>query len=118
MPSSKTIFLGIKGSVIALDPATGRPLWTVHLRGSSFVNVVLDGDKLYAATQGEVYCLDPATGAERWHNELKGYGRGLVTIASETMTPGTLLTLMEQIQRDESAAAGAAAAGSATVVST
>ena len=109
MPSSKVIYVGIKGSVVALEAATGRQLWATHLVGQGFVNVVLDGAKLYATSYGEIFCLDPKTGNGLWHNELKGFGRGLATIASETITPGTLVSLVEEIQRQEAAAASAAA---------
>jgi outer membrane protein assembly factor BamB len=110
MPQSSAIYLGIKGSVIALDTTTGQPLWTTHLKGSDFVNVVLDGDNLYAATHGEVFCLDPKTGAARWHNPLRGFGLGLVSIATESIPPGALLTLLAEKQRQETAARRASAA--------
>jgi outer membrane protein assembly factor BamB len=111
MPQSQTIYLGIKGSVIALDASTGRALWTTHLKGSDFVNVVLDGDNLYAATYGEIFCLDPQTGDGRWHNPLKGFGLGLVSIATESIAPGALLTVLAEKQRQEAAARKASAAG-------
>ena len=113
MPSSKVIYLGIKGSVIALDSSTGQQLWATHLKGGDFVNVVLDGDKLYAATYGEIFCLDPATGAGKWHNPLKGFGLGLVSIATETINPGALLQVLEEKRRRDAAAAQSAATTSA-----
>ena len=108
MTSSKVIYLGIKGSVIALDAATGRQLWATHLKSVGFVNVVLDGDKLYAATYGEIFCLDPKTGAGLWHNPLKGFGLGLISIAGESITPSSLLNMVEEIHRQEEAANSAA----------
>jgi outer membrane protein assembly factor BamB len=111
MPHSKNIYLGIKGSVIALDAASGRQLWAAHLKGSSFVHVVLDGDNLYAATYGEIFCLDPKTGEGRWHNPLKGYGLGLVSIAAESIPSSALLTLVaEKRRRDAEAAASSSSA--------
>jgi len=117
MPSSKVIYLGIKGSVLALDAATGQQLWATHLKGSTFVHVVLDGDKLYAATYGEIFCLDPRTGAGLWHNPLKGFGLGLVSIAAETISPGSLLNLVEEIHRQEEAANSAAQTSTMSVAS-
>ncbi|MDB6020951.1 MAG: hypothetical protein JWQ04_808 [Pedosphaera sp.] len=81
MQNNDLIFVGIKGTAIALHRASGQIVWQTHLRGSGFVNLVLEGDNLYATAQGEVFCLDPATGAGRWNNELKGYGWGLASIA-------------------------------------
>jgi outer membrane protein assembly factor BamB len=115
MPHSKTIYLGIKGSVVAVDAASGQQLWAAHLKGHEFVNVVLDGDNLYAATHGEIFCLDPKTGERRWHNPLKGFGWGLVSIAAESISPSALLSLVAEKRRREAqaAAASTAAAGAA-----
>jgi len=107
MPRSKTIYLGVKGSVVAIDAGTGRQLWATDLKGDGFVNVVLDGENLYAATKGEIFCLDPATGDGRWHNPLKGFGLGLVSIATETVSPNALLTLFAQKRRQDEQAAAA-----------
>ena len=54
------------------------------MKGSDFVNVVLDGNQLYATTKGEIFCLDTATGQPRWHNKLTGMGTGLIVIATPT----------------------------------
>ncbi len=101
MPHSNIIYLGIKGSVIALNAATGEQLWTVHLKSCDFVHVVLDGDNLYAATQGEIFCLDPKTGVGRWQNKLKGFGLGLVSIAGEGITPSPPLIQAEEKRRQD-----------------
>jgi outer membrane protein assembly factor BamB len=114
MARSKTIYLGIKGSVLALDPATGNQLWATHLKGSDFVHVVLDGDHLYAATHGEIFCLDPKTGEGRWHNPLKGFGWGLVSIATENSAENTLLTVLAEKRRQEAQARAASSAGAAS----
>jgi outer membrane protein assembly factor BamB len=106
---SDVIFLGIQGSVVALHAATGEIRWTVRLKGSDFVNVVLDGDNLYATTQGEIFCLDPQTGEGRWHNPLKGLGLGLISIAGAGLSASSALQLMAERrlreQQDSSAAA-------------
>ena len=45
------IYLGIKGSVLALDRRTGSEVWRTPLKGADFVNVVLDGDALFATAR-------------------------------------------------------------------
>jgi outer membrane protein assembly factor BamB len=105
MARQNVIFIGIKGTVAALDRATGEGVWLTELKGSDFVNLVLDGDNLYATTKGEVFCLDPTTGAIRWHNPLKGLGWGLVTIA--TPSGGQVTSMAEKRRRDQAAAAAA-----------
>ena len=84
MKTSELVFIGIKGSVVALNRDTGEQVWATHLKGSSFVNVVLQHETVLASCDGEIFCLDPFTGNASWHNPLKGFGMGLATIATET----------------------------------
>src|SRR4051794_31209726 len=101
MAQSKFIYLGVRGSVIAMNSANGQQLWATALTGSDFVNVVLDGHNLYGSTRGEIFCLDPQTGIIRWHNRLKGYGWGLVTITGEGITQNASMPAAEKRRRDE-----------------
>ncbi len=110
MAKSSQVYIGIKGTVLALDRATGQEIWSTKLTGGDFVNVAVEDGVLYATTKGEIFCLDPASGQVRWTNELKGYGRGLISIAS----PGggqAVLIRAKQAQDEAAAAAAAAAAG-------
>jgi hypothetical protein len=97
------IFLGVNGNVIALDRATGQEVWRSALKGSGFVNVVLDQGELYATTQGEVFRLDPSSGGIHWNNRLPGMGRGLITVASAVNQQA--IPIREMQQRDEIVAA-------------
>jgi outer membrane protein assembly factor BamB len=112
MPQSKIIYLGVRGSVLAVEAASGRPLWATTLKGSDFVNVVLDGYTLYATTHGEVFCLDSKTGTVRWHNPLKGYGWGLVTIAGDGISQNQFAVVADEKRRRDQQAASSGAAGS------
>ena len=109
MFQSSVIFIGVKGTVLAVDRATGQEIWRTELKGGDFVNVVLDGGDLYAATHGELFCLDAAAGHVRWHNPLKGLGWGLVTIAGNQQT-----VVLRAKQQQEEAAAAAATTAAAT----
>ena len=75
------LFIGIKGSVVAVDRATGDTMWSTHLKGSQFVTVAAEDGSVYAGTSGHLFCLDPSTGYVRWTNELKGFGFGLISFA-------------------------------------
>jgi outer membrane protein assembly factor BamB len=87
-----------------------------HLKGSDFVNVVLQDGVVLASCYGEIFCLDPLTGAGLWHNPLKGFGRGLATIATKhNASSDNAPVLAEQRRLDEEAAASAAAGASAAV---
>jgi outer membrane protein assembly factor BamB len=111
MTATDLIFVGIKGSVVALNRATGEQVWSTHLKGSSFVNVVVADGRLLATCSGEIFCLDPLTGDGLWHNRLKGFGIGLATIAAEGIAQDAqIAVLAEKRKRDDDAAAAAAAA--------
>jgi outer membrane protein assembly factor BamB len=101
------IFIGIKGTVLAIDCATGQEVWRTKLKGSDFVNVVQDETGIYATTAGELFCLDLATGEICWHNPLKGLGLGLATIAGNQQN--VMLRARQQQEDDEAAAASTAA---------
>ena len=111
MKISDLVFIGIRGSVVALDRATGPQVWATHLKGFDFVNVVLQDEAILASCYGEIFCLDPFTGNALWHNPLKGFGRGLATIVTED-NPGTgnAPVLAEKHRRDAAAAAAGASA--------
>ena len=112
MASTGLVFAGIRGSVVALDRATGTQVWTTRLKGSDFVNVALLGEDLYASARGEIYCLDPSTGAVRWHNPLKGLGYGLVSIATDTGRSNQAPSMRKRKQEEAATAAAAASAAS------
>ena len=103
MKTSDLVFIGIKGSVIALDRNTGQQVWATHLKGSDFVNVVLQDGAVLASCYGEIFCLEPLTGEGKWHNPLKGFGTGLATIATDNVS-----VLAAKRRGDEQAAATAA----------
>jgi outer membrane protein assembly factor BamB len=118
MKTAQLVFIGIKGSVVALNRATGQQVWATHLKGGEFVNVVLQDGAVLASCYGEIFCLDPLTGTGIWHNRLKGFGTGLATIAAESgVGTANASVLAEKRRRDEEAAAAAAVAGTAAASS-
>jgi putative pyrroloquinoline-quinone binding quinoprotein len=100
-----TIFVGIKGTVVAIDRSTGKTLWKTDLKGADFVNVTLQDGDLLAACRGRLYRLDPATGAVQWCNQLPGLGYGIMSIAGGSQTAA----VVEKKRRDQQAAAAASA---------
>ena len=111
MKTSDLIFIGIKGSVVALNRHTGQQVWVTRLKGGQFVNLVVECGAILASDYGEVFCLDPLTGQVRWHNPLKGFGRGLATIASEYGSGGgNAFAIAEKLRQDEEAASTGATA--------
>ena len=77
------LYVGIRGHVIALHKSDGSIAWDADLpKVSTFVPIVQDGERVYAASGGQITCLDGATGKPIWHNPMKGYGIGFVSLAS------------------------------------
>jgi outer membrane protein assembly factor BamB len=106
MKAAHLVFIGIKGSVVALNRATGQQVWTTHLKGSDFVNILLQDGAVLASCYGEIFCLDPLTGIRMWHNPLKGFGTGLATIATDYNPASVNAPLLaEKHRRDQEAAA-------------
>ena len=105
------LFVGIKNEVVALDDRTGVEVWRAKLRSSDFVNVLWDGEALFAANSGEVWRIHPERGEVIWHNQLKGSGRGIVSMASTRRASASGSgDLAAEKRRRDAAAAGAAAA--------
>ena len=113
--AATAIFIGIHGDVIALDRVTGQEIWKASLKGGDFVSLLVDDDRVVAATKGEVYCLDATTGKPLWRNDLPGEGWGIATIAtvsgSTSAMPGPAA---KKRQDDEAAGAASTAVISAT----
>jgi hypothetical protein len=83
MSLDQLIFVGFNSRVAALDRDTGQLLWQWKARkGSGYVTVLLDGDRLIVSVIGYTYCLDPLSGQEYWFNELSGMGSGVACLAS------------------------------------
>jgi outer membrane protein assembly factor BamB len=109
MISKSLLFIGVKGTVLAIDRVSGLEVWRTKLEGSEFVNLAVQDGELYASTHGGLFCLEPATGALRWRNPLKGLGYGLVSIATASGTQTIVMRAKQE--QDEAAAAGTTAIG-------
>src|SRR5215475_3467960 len=95
------VYVGLRGAVLALDRGSGAEIWRADLKGSDFVNVVLDGDAVLASTKGELYCLEAANGRVLWRNELKGLGRGLMTIVTANAPSGSSVPSADKKRQDD-----------------
>ena len=103
------VFVGLNRRVLALDRYTGEIVWEWKApKGSGFVSLLLDGDRLMAAVTGYVFCLDPLYGQLVWENLLKGYGTGLATMASVHGSSGGAAAAAVIAQQQAAAAAAAA----------
>ena len=109
-----TVYLGMKGSVMAIDRKNGSIVWETKLSGSGMVNVVWDDGLLLAHTRGELYAVVPENGRIAWKNDLPGKGYGMGTFASPTLSSGDQQAMVMEIiqaQQRSAAASGGAAGG-------
>jgi outer membrane protein assembly factor BamB len=94
------VFVGFHSQVVALHRDSGDVVWHWKSpRGSGYVTLLLDGDRLVVSVVGYTYCLDPRTGRQLWFNELAGMGTGVVSLAS---VRGSAQPFLDAAAEDES----------------
>ena len=103
------LYLGAKGAVVAIDRRDGKEIWRTELKGSGFVLVLLDRNLVLAHTKGLLYALDVKSGGILWKNGLEGLGFGYATIASNSISPESVMPVIQKMAADAAAAAGAGA---------
>ncbi len=103
------VYVGFNSRVVALDRYTGELIWQWKSpKGSGFVSLLLDGDRLIASVQGYTYCLEPLFGQQVWGNPLKGLGLGVASLASvRGMSSGSGMGAAAAQQQQAAAAAAA-----------
>ena len=107
-----TIYLGVKGSIVAIDRASGKEFWRTKLKGGDFVVAILDGDRVLAHTKGELFAVDAKTGELLWNNPLTGLGYGYATVTSANVSPDQAVAVIQQlIAQQQAAAANAGVVG-------
>lgn len=111
-------YVGLNGRVIAMNRYSGDVVWEwqTNKGRSSFVSMMLDGDRLLVSTNGYIFCLDPVYGQEVWSNPLKGFGTGIVSFA--TTNGSSNGGPAAQIAAQQAAAASVAATTAATTAAT
>ena len=107
------LYLGVKGSVVAIEQESGTEIWRTHLKGSGFVSFVLARERVFAHAHGNLFCLERDTGQVLWSSDLPGLGYGLAALAVEG-AQSDAIGAAHQFQAQQAAAAsgGAAAASS------
>lgn len=103
----------MKGSVLAIDRATGDIRWATRLPGgmfgnaTGFVNLLVCPDLLVVHASGRLYGLDSGDGAILWQNPLQGYGYEIATLgdgaSGATTDPAAIRQLLEQRRRSGAA---------------
>ena len=77
------LFVGFNKQVAALDAATGQMIWQWKApKGTGFVSLLLDGERLFVAVHGYIYCLDAVNGDPVWANPMKTFGYGVTSLTT------------------------------------
>lgn len=102
---AELVFVAFNSRAAALNRQTGKIVWNwKSSKGSGFVALLLDGDRLMASVGGYTYCLDAQTGDEVWMNPMTGYGIGVPCLASVRGTSlGSSLLAQAQVQAQSQA---------------
>jgi len=113
MNPSNYVFVATSGQVAAVDKSTGQILWKSRIKsgfvaGSSFVTLLVDGNKVYAHTSGELYCLDAASGQILWTNDLPQMGFQLASLATTAAASSPIAADIRRQSEDSAAGASAA----------
>ncbi len=82
-------YVGVKRFVLCLDRRTGREIWRTELKNSVLVNLVVDGDMVFAHAGGEMFGLRAEDGALLWRNGFEGLGYGYCLIATQSASSQT-----------------------------
>jgi outer membrane protein assembly factor BamB len=103
------VYLGFNSRVIALHRDTGEVVWNWKSpKGTGFVAILLDGDRVIASVQGYTYCLDALSGEQLWDNPLKGMGLGIPMMVSMRGNSGSAGAAAIIAQQQAAAAAAGA----------
>ncbi len=72
------------GTILAVDPRTGKILWRSRPDMISPVTLAIRSDRIYYAKSGQVVCLDRANGRQLWESErVKGGGQKGTLVAHD-----------------------------------
>lgn len=91
-PLGELLYVAGGREVLAIDRATGQPIWRQKLSKSfwSSANVAMmavRGNELYVALDGTIHCLDRFTGATHWTCEApkSSMGNMLLTVGRDDL---------------------------------
>jgi len=87
----QAVVVGSRDKLVhALDPGSGRPLWTFTTRGMVDSSPVIAGSRaLVGSADGRVYALDLKTGQPVWQFEAGGSVSASPAVAGGRMVIGT-----------------------------
>lgn len=100
------VYVGIKGTIAAIDRRTGEEAWRTELKGYGFVVICVEEDTIVAYSGGHLFGIDPVNGDILWENELKGLGYGLATVTGRFSPNGAQIEQALQANQAQQANMG------------
>jgi outer membrane protein assembly factor BamB len=105
MMVDELLIVSFNSRVVALRKQDGQRIWSWKSpKGSGYVAILLDANRLWVSVDGYTYGLDAMTGAELWRNELRGTGTGVVCLATAGGTTSAFSGPAEENRRHQSRA--------------
>ncbi len=78
-----------RGELVALDAATGKPVWTRRLAQPDFSCATVAGGVVFTATfDGKVYAFDTTNGATLWSSSVRAGINACLSVAGGTLLVG------------------------------
>lgn len=115
MVDRDNLYVGVGGRVICLRKRDGKEIWRTKLpKRSDITTILVENEKVFAASSGIVFALSSETGDIQWQNPLKAGGR--VCILGNEAQAGVAAAIQAAQAAVASGAAAAAAAAGAVVV--
>ena len=111
------LYVGVGGRVTCLRKSDGKELWRTRLpKRSDITTILVENEKVFAASSGIVFALSAKTGDIQWQSVLKAGGRVCI-LGNEAQAGVAAAIQAAQAAAASGAAAAAAAAAGAVVVS-
>ena len=109
-PLDEFIFVAFNKRVAAVHRGSGEIIWEWKAsKGSGYVSLLLDGDRLIASVSGYTYGLDALSGVELWYQPFSGFGTGttsLVSVRGSSGSSGAAAAIVQQQQQAAAASGG------------
>jgi outer membrane protein assembly factor BamB len=82
----KDVIVGINGSLVAIDPSTGKTRWKVVLSSAGLVSFAFVADLVIASsTDNSLVAVDRNTGTERFRVRTSEHGKATLLVAGEQL---------------------------------
>ncbi len=112
------LYVGVGGRVTCLRKSDGKEIWRTKLpKRSDITTILVENEKVFAASSGIVFALNSKTGDIQWQSRIKA-GWQVTILGNEAQTGAAAAIQAAQAAAASGAAAATAAAAGAVMVTT